>query len=314
MASASSSGNSRGNNWTDSETFALLDQWADETVQTELEGNPRNQAIYERIASALREHDIIRSANQCRDKIKKLKASYKKAKDNNGKTGKGRSIWKFYDIIDRVLGHRPASQPYAVIDTSSTNAGTANEEDISDDQTDLQIGDESSTNSDSQDVTGDVSESINAERSHNKRQMWRGYKRKSTPKEKDASTATPTRKRKASKVERALDDVITKFTAAQKASEKRFFEIEQKRLKQEMELEEKRMALEDKRRKQELDHEMRLMVMMTQMISRACLPYSAPHVPPPEWDRSGYLPNLPLGATMPPYPSMSDYENQSQEL
>ena len=91
---------------------------------------------------------------------------------------------------------------------------------------------------------------------------------KSTPKEKDASTATPTRKRKASKVERALDDVITKFTAAQKASEERFFEIEQKRLKQEMELEEKRMALEDKRRKQELDHERRLMVMMTQMISR----------------------------------------------
>jgi len=25
---------------TDLETFALLDQWADETVQTELEGNP----------------------------------------------------------------------------------------------------------------------------------------------------------------------------------------------------------------------------------------------------------------------------------
>ena len=213
--------------------------------------------------------------------------------------------------MDRVLGHRPASQPYAVIDTS-TNAGTANE-DISDDQTDLQIGDESSTNSDSQVATGDVSESINAERSHNKDRGGEDQM-KSTPKEKDASTAAPTRKRKASKVERALDDVITKFTAAQKASEERFFEIEQKRLKQEMELEEKRMALEDKMRKQELDHEMRLMVMMTQMISRACLPYSAPHVPPPEWDRSGYLPNLPLGATMPPYPSMSDYENQSQEL
>ena len=70
--------------------------------------------------------------------------------------------------MDRVLGHRPASKPYAVIDTSSTNAGTANEDDISYDQTALQIGDESSTNSDSQDVTGDVSESINAERSHNK--------------------------------------------------------------------------------------------------------------------------------------------------
>ena len=64
------------------------------------------------------EHGIVCSANQCYNKIKELKGSYKKAKDNNGKTGKGRAVWKFFDVMDRILGHRPASQAPVVIDTS----------------------------------------------------------------------------------------------------------------------------------------------------------------------------------------------------
>lgn len=68
---ASSSAATRGNNWNDAETYALLDQWADETVQAELEGTTRNQAVYEKISRGLREHGVERSANQCRDKIKK---------------------------------------------------------------------------------------------------------------------------------------------------------------------------------------------------------------------------------------------------
>jgi len=71
-----------------------------------------------------------------------------------------------------------------------------------------------------------------------------------------------TNKRKTNKVEQVVDG-----TAAQKASEERFFEIEQKHLKQEME------ANGSGRYKKELDHEMRL---ITQMISCACRPYSAP--------------------------------------
>ena len=108
---ASSSGActaTRGNNWNDAETYALLDQWADETVQVELEGTRRNQAVYEKVSRGLREHRIERFANQCQGKIKKLKGTYNKAKDNNGSTGKGRAVWKFFDIMDRVLGHRPA--------------------------------------------------------------------------------------------------------------------------------------------------------------------------------------------------------------
>ena len=96
-----------------------------------------------------------------------------------------------------------------------------------------------------------------------------------------------------------MDDVTTKFTASQSSSEERFYEVEEKHLKQEAALEEKRMALANEQRKQELDHEIRLMVMMTQVFSRsACATYygapppRGPALPPPEWGMSGY--NMPL--------------------
>ena len=84
--------------------------------------------MYENISSGLAKHGIICSANQCRDKIKKLKSSYKKAKDNNRKAGKGRAVWKFFDVMDRVLGHWLASQAPVVIDTSlSTHDDNSND-------------------------------------------------------------------------------------------------------------------------------------------------------------------------------------------
>ncbi len=121
------------------------------------------------------------------------------------------------------------------------------------------------------------------------------------------------RKRTASKVERALDDVVTKFVAAQSSSENKFYELEEKQLKQEMVLEENRMKLENERRKQELEHEMRLMVMMTQMFSRSYgngsygTPPMTPTQSPPEWGTSSYHPTRPFTSTMPPYQNRDSY-------
>ena len=72
-----------------------------------------------------------------------------------------------------------------------------------------------------------------------------------------------------------------------------------------MALEEKRMSLENDRRKQELEHEMRLMVMMTQMFTRSCASYGTPPppLPPPEWEMSGYN-------STPPFTSMPPHSNQ----
>ena len=51
--------------------------------------------------------------------MKKLKTDYRKVKDKNGKTGRGRSIWKYFDALDAILGHRPATKPPLLLDTAA---------------------------------------------------------------------------------------------------------------------------------------------------------------------------------------------------
>lgn len=41
-----------------------------------------------------------------------------KIKDNHGLTGRGRNKWKYYEAMDEVLGHRQATRPPVVIDTT----------------------------------------------------------------------------------------------------------------------------------------------------------------------------------------------------
>ena len=83
-------------------------------MQDELDGAVRNKVVYERIAHKLQEHgQYHRDWKQCRDKIKNLKIEIK---DSNGGTGGRRS--KFFDKMDRILGHRPTSVPPALFELS----------------------------------------------------------------------------------------------------------------------------------------------------------------------------------------------------
>ncbi|XP_039394408.1 1-aminocyclopropane-1-carboxylate synthase-like protein 1 isoform X1 [Mauremys reevesii] len=97
----------RGSNWSDPEVVELLQLWADESVQMELESCLRNQHVFNRIAEVLREKGIHRTGDQCREKIKKMKLEYRRIKDNN-KTPRGGRTWKFYEVMDRVLTSRPS--------------------------------------------------------------------------------------------------------------------------------------------------------------------------------------------------------------
>lgn len=97
----------RGSNWSDPEVVELLQLWADESVQIELESCLRNQHVFNRIAEVLREKGIHRTGDQCREKIKKMKLEYRRIKDNS-KTPRGGRTWKFYEVMDRVLTSRPA--------------------------------------------------------------------------------------------------------------------------------------------------------------------------------------------------------------
>ena len=75
--------------WSKEETLKLISIWSDDTVQSQLEGCRRNSDVYRKIAKELTEAGYTRALEQCRDKMKKLKAEYKKVKDKRNETGQG---------------------------------------------------------------------------------------------------------------------------------------------------------------------------------------------------------------------------------
>ncbi|XP_067284441.1 zinc finger and SCAN domain-containing protein 29-like [Pseudorasbora parva] len=50
-----------------------------------------------------------RTSEQCRTKSKKLRSDYRKVKDHNSQSGVHRKKWKWFDMMDAIYGHRPAS-------------------------------------------------------------------------------------------------------------------------------------------------------------------------------------------------------------
>ena len=52
-----------------------------------------------------------RTAGKYKEKIKKLKSDYSKAKDSNNRSGRGRTICTFFNYLDAILGCRPATAP-----------------------------------------------------------------------------------------------------------------------------------------------------------------------------------------------------------
>ena len=110
---------SRGSAWSDNEVAAPIAIWGDADIQDQLDGAARNKTIFDKISKKLQESGYNRDGQQCRAKIKNLKGEYKKVKDHNGVTGNGRKSFKFYKKLDEILGHRPASAPSFLVDTSS---------------------------------------------------------------------------------------------------------------------------------------------------------------------------------------------------
>ena len=76
-------------NWSRDEVFKLISLWSEDVIQDQLEGCWRNSQVY-KITDGLREAGFSRMFEQCREKIKKLKAEYKKVKDKRDEMGQGR--------------------------------------------------------------------------------------------------------------------------------------------------------------------------------------------------------------------------------
>ena len=123
---------SRGSAWADAEVTALISIWGEAEIQEQLDGATRNKTIYTKISNKLHEMGFQRDWQECRTKIKNLKGDYKKVKDHNGVTGNGRKTCKFYDKLDAILGHRPASAPSTLLDTGSLTQPTMESQEIAD--------------------------------------------------------------------------------------------------------------------------------------------------------------------------------------
>jgi len=65
-------------NWTREEVFKLISIWIDTTIQEQLDGCRQNSLEYKKIADELYSAGFARIFEQCREKIKKLKAEFKK--------------------------------------------------------------------------------------------------------------------------------------------------------------------------------------------------------------------------------------------
>ena len=87
---------------------------------SQLEGCKRNQDAYDKIAADLWGAGFERTGEQCWDKIKKLKGEYRKVKDKRNKTWEVRfPEWDYFDSMDTILGHWPATKPPVVVNSIS---------------------------------------------------------------------------------------------------------------------------------------------------------------------------------------------------
>ena len=114
---------SRGASWSEEEIKVLITT----DIQEQLDGAKRNRPIFVKIAKALEEEGFDRTWLQCRTKMKSLKAEYRTVKDSNNCTGRDRKTCRYFDELDEILGHRPASAPSHLLDVLRRNEADTDE-------------------------------------------------------------------------------------------------------------------------------------------------------------------------------------------
>lgn len=99
--------------WSRVEVEFLLEIWADDTIQDELDKTHKNSKIYSKIRDVLNSRGFNRTTEQCRDKIKKMRCQYLKIRDALRRSGssldeKDKIFW--FDAVDKILGQKPCSE------------------------------------------------------------------------------------------------------------------------------------------------------------------------------------------------------------
>ncbi|XP_052438951.1 uncharacterized protein LOC127977833 isoform X1 [Carassius gibelio] len=101
--------------WGDSETHTLISIWGSDAIQERLKGCIKRKPVFQQIALAMAEKGYSRTDEQCRSRIKRLKASYRQCLDNYRNEGE-QVEWKFFKQLNKIF------EKYPLDDAESTMA------------------------------------------------------------------------------------------------------------------------------------------------------------------------------------------------
>eukprot|EP00795_Rhopilema_esculentum_P003532 gene3532-2016_t len=90
--------------WSEKETRSLIKEWKDNV--TELESS-RNRQAWLKIINNVNKNGPKKTVEQAKKKLSNLKDGYKKAKENNRKSGAAPDFPPFFEDFDEVLSCRP---------------------------------------------------------------------------------------------------------------------------------------------------------------------------------------------------------------
>ena len=246
--------------WSKEEIFKLISIWSEDNIQAQLEGCKRNREVYTKISRELSVAGYTRRYEQCWEKLKKLKAEYKRIRDKRQETGYPE--WDYYDAMNGVLGHKPSTQPAVVVDTLEDSQ--VQDTQVDDDElqqteiatpTSLDTSDTTVPSPASTDVTDASGEVATTSQGQKK-----GF---------DGADKVPSRKRKKSRLD-VTGELLDKLIGMQ-------MELEMKRAR----LEEKQMEMDVQMRREERQFQLQMMNIMTRN-SHSMLP------PAPSYPAYGY--------------------------
>lgn len=97
--------NKRGRNWNEEDTTVFIGVWSD-NYSSLMHGGSRNAPIYNSMAEELNTllPDKCLSGADIKSKIGNLVTEYRRKRKQQGKTGGSPSTWKYYDMVDKLLG------------------------------------------------------------------------------------------------------------------------------------------------------------------------------------------------------------------
>ncbi|XP_034019841.1 uncharacterized protein zgc:113263 [Thalassophryne amazonica] len=94
--------------WTDMETLALINTWAEEKLQQQRRGPHRIGNVFPTVSMKMAAQGFSRTPEQCQTKLKRLKTNFRQCYENSLR-GHGQTECKFYNELARILVKGPPS-------------------------------------------------------------------------------------------------------------------------------------------------------------------------------------------------------------